>query len=97
MSTSFRNLAAAALLTTNVPTFAAKAAEIFETPPPIAKALPRATYRYYYGWDAPSQLIEGVRGGSPLTVPFYGYGWYPGPAYYYGPPPGVCCRPQGMR
>jgi hypothetical protein len=96
MSTSFRNLAAAALLTTNVPTFAAKAAEIFETPPPIAKALPQATYRYY-GWDAPSQLIEGVRGGSPLTVPFYGYGWYPGPAYYYGPPPGVCCRPQGMR
>jgi hypothetical protein len=98
MSTSLRNLAAAALLTTNVSAFAgaAGAAEIIETPPPIAKAVPHATHRYYYGWGAPSQLIQGVRGGSPLTVPFYGYGWYPGTAHYYGPPPGVCCRAAGQ-
>ena len=97
MSTSLRNLAAAALLTTTVSAFAgaAGAAEIIETPPPIAKAVPHATHRYYYGWGAPSQLIEGIRGGNPLIVPFYGYGWYPGPAYYYGPPPGVCCRAAG--
>jgi len=97
MSTSLRNLAAAALLTTNLSTFAgaARAAEIIEAPPPIAKAVPHATHRHYYAWGAPSQLIEGVRGGSPLTVPFYGYGWYPGPAYYYGPPPVVCCRAAG--
>jgi hypothetical protein len=29
-------------------------------------------------------LVEGVRGASPLTVPFYASGWYPGPTYYYG-------------
>ena len=97
MSTSLRNLAAAALLTTGVFAFAgpARAAEIFETPPPIAKAVPHATHQYYYGWGVPRQLIAGVRGGSPLTVPFYGYGWYPGPARYYGPSPGVCCRAAG--
>jgi hypothetical protein len=97
MSTSLRNFAAATLLTTIVFTFAgaACAAEIIEAPPPIAKVVPHATYRYYYGRSAPSRLIEGVRGGSPLTVPFYGYGWYPGPAYYYGPRPGLCCRRGG--
>ena len=92
MSTSLRNLAVAALLTTNVSAFAgaARAAEIIETPPH------HATHRHYYGWGAPSQLIQGVRGGNPLTVPFYGYGWYPGTTHYYGPPPGVCCRGAGQ-
>jgi hypothetical protein len=28
------------------------------------------------------ELVEGVRGASPLTVPFFGSGWYPGPAHY---------------
>jgi hypothetical protein len=91
MSTSLRNLAAAALLATNLSTFAgaARAAEIIEAPPPIAKAVPHAIHRRHYGWGAraPSELIQGVRGGSPVTVPFFGYGWYPGPAYYYGPWP----------
>jgi hypothetical protein len=96
MSTSLRNLAAAALLTTSVSGFAgaARAAEILETPPPIAQSVPH--HRYYYGRGAPSQLIQGVRGGNPLTVPFFGYGWYPGTAHYYGPPPGVCCRAAGQ-
>ena len=95
MSTSLRNLAVAALLATNVSAFAgaARAAEIIEAPPLNAKAVPYGTHRHYYGWRA--QLIEGVRGSSPLTVPFFGYGWYPGPAYYYGPPPGACCRATG--
>lgn len=44
----------------------------------------------HYHW-APSQLVAGVRGASPLTVPFVGYNWYPGPVYYYGPPPGSYC------
>jgi len=97
MSTSLRILASAALLATNLSTFAgaARAAEIIEAPPRIAKAVSHATHRYYYRWGAPSELIEGVRGASPLTVPFYGYGWYPGPAHYYGPPPGLCCRAAG--
>jgi hypothetical protein len=94
MSTSLRNLAAVALLTTNMSTIAgaAKAAEITEAPPPVANAVPHARARHHYGWRVHSQLIEGVRGGNPLTVPFFGRGWYPGPAYYFGPPPGLCCR-----
>jgi hypothetical protein len=35
------------------------------------------------------ELIEGVRGATPLTVPFFGSGWYPGPAY------GPCWRHRG--
>jgi hypothetical protein len=33
------------------------------------------------------ELVEGVRGATPLTVPFFGSGWYPGPAHY-----GPCWR-----
>ena len=97
MSTSLRILASAALLATNLSPFAgaARAAEIIEAPPRITKAVSHATHRYYYRRGAPSELIQGVRGASPLTVPFYGYGWYPGPAHYYGPPPGLCCRAAG--
>jgi hypothetical protein len=103
MSTSLRNLAAAALLATNLSTFAgaARAAEIIEAPLPIAKAVRSATQPVYwrgrgwegqrYGWRAPSELIAGVRRASPMTVPFFGYGWYPGTAHYYGPPPVPCC------
>ena len=46
--------------------------------------------RNHYGWAAPDALVAGVRGASPLTVPFFGSGWYPGPVHYYGPPPGPC-------
>ena len=49
----------------------------------------------HYPWHAPSELIAGVRGASPLTVPFHGFGWYPGPVHYYGPPPGQCCYAAG--
>src|SRR4051812_23511142 len=91
MSTALRIFAVAALLTTNASTFG-YAAEISEALLPVAKAVPHARHRHHYGWDVHSQLIEGVRGGSPLTVPFFGRGWYPGPAHYYGPPPGPCCH-----
>jgi hypothetical protein len=50
----------------------------------------RAHYRYWYV-HAPSELIAGVRGASPLTVPFFGYGWLPGPVYYYQASPSACC------
>ena len=36
------------------------------------------------------ELVEGVRGATPLTVPFFGSGWYPGPAHY-----GPCWRHRG--
>jgi hypothetical protein len=54
----------------------------------------QAYHRAHYGYSfvhAPSELIAGVRGGSPLTVPFFGYGWLPGPVYYYQASPGACC------
>jgi hypothetical protein len=45
-----------------------------------------------YGFiHAPSELIAGVRGASPLTVPFFGDRWFPGPVYYYEASPGLCC------
>jgi hypothetical protein len=36
---------------------------------------------------ASCQFVEGIRGATPLTVPFFGSGWYPGPAHY-----GPCWR-----
>src|SRR5258705_12881554 len=105
MSTSLRILAVTALLIANVAIFSgpAGAADTGE-PLPIAKAVPSATQPVGWGWGgrryrwrAPSELIAGVRGGSPLTIPFYGSGWYPGPAYYYGPRPVLCCAAEGMR
>jgi hypothetical protein len=103
---SLRILAVSALLTANVAMFTGPAgAASLDEPFPIAKAVPSASQRVYsrgrdwsgrrYGWHAPGELIAGVRGGSPLTVPFYGWGWYPGPAYYYSPRPLLCCRGGG--
>jgi len=78
-------------------TGAARAAD-FDGQPSIARehrgALWRTRHlRSVYPRDARGELIAGVRGASPLTVPFFGYGWYPGPTYYYGPR--LCCRPAG--
>jgi len=62
---------------------------------PHGRVLPRAVsavHRHHCCW-VDSGLVAGVRGASPLTVPFFGYGWYPGPVHYYGPPPGWdCCE-----
>jgi hypothetical protein len=104
MSTSLRMLAVSAMLTANMTMFTGLAgAASLDAPLPIAKAVPSANHRLYwrergwyaegrrYAWRAPSELIAGVRGASPLTVPFYGSGWYPGPAHYYGPRPVPCC------
>jgi hypothetical protein len=102
MPPSFRILALSALLTGGVAMLsgAARAAEIVDEPLPVAKSETRSKhadrwrgkYHRYHGWHAPSELIAGVRGATPLTVPFFGFGWYPGPAYYYGPRPVVHYR-----
>jgi hypothetical protein len=97
-----------ALLTANVAIFTGPTgAASLDEPHPIAKAVPGAIHPVHwrgrdrawggrrYGWHAPSELIAGVRGASPLTVPFYGSGWYPGPVYYYGPRRALCCRSGG--
>jgi hypothetical protein len=106
MSTSLRILTVAALLIANAAMFTGPAgAASLDEPLPIAKAVPSTTQAGYwrgrgwrgprYGWHAPGELIAGVRGASPLTVPFYGLGWYPGPAFYYAPRPVLCCHGAG--
>jgi hypothetical protein len=100
MSTSLRILAMTALLTANVTAFTSSArAASLDEPLPRATTAAIASQPVYwkgrgrrYDRHAPSELIAGVRGGSPLTVPFYGSGWYPGPAHYYGPRRMLCCR-----
>jgi hypothetical protein len=37
-------------------------------------------------------LVAGVRGASPLTVPFFAKGWLPGTIYYYGWQRRICCH-----
>jgi hypothetical protein len=54
----------------------------------------RASYRAHHRYwmvHACGELVAGVRGASPLTVPFFGYGWVPGPAYYYQSRPDPFC------
>jgi hypothetical protein len=97
MSTSLRILAVSALLTANAAMFTgtARAADIVEAVPGGATQPVYWRGGRHYGWHAPSELIVGVRGAGPLTVPFYGAGWYPGPAHYYGPRHPLCCRAGG--
>jgi hypothetical protein len=108
MSTSLRILALSALSIANVTMFTGLAgAASLDTPLPIAKAVHSGAQPVYwrergwrwegrrYGGHAPSELIAGVRGAGPLTVPFFGSGWYPGPAHYYGPRPAPCCHAGG--
>lgn len=84
MYATLRTLSTAAFLIAVLPA-ATWAADLAVEP--HASALPRAVpHRCYH-----SALVAGVRGATPLTVPFVGRGWYPGPVHYYGPPPGFCC------
>jgi|SRR5437868_1398507 len=92
MSISIRILAVSALLAASVTTDAstARAASL-----DMATSAPGTSHSAYwrsrhYVLRAPDELIRGVR-GSLLGVPFYGFGWYPGPARYYGPRHSICC------
>jgi hypothetical protein len=91
MSVSIRILAVSALLAANFTTYAgpARAASL-----DVATSAPGASHSAWRGRHyvlrAPDELIRGVR-GSLLGVPFYGFGWYPGPARYYGPRHSICC------
>jgi hypothetical protein len=40
---------------------------------------------------SPCAFVEGVRGATPLTVPFFAGGWSPGPTYYVGWQRCTCC------
>lgn len=80
-----------ATVTVAVSTVTVQAADLELAPRFAARA-----WHYHHRWRhrrAPvlGGLVAGVRGATPLTVPFYAYGWYPGPAYYYGWRRHICC------
>jgi len=96
MSTSLKILTVSALLATSMAQFpgVALAAPIGE-PLAIARTIPNTIEPVYWrgrgwGWGAPvaGGLIAGAIIGGALAAPYYAPGYYPGPAYYYGPPPG---------
>ncbi len=92
-----RILATSALLIANVATFtefAGAASLDLAATNYVPSVRHRAYWRRHIVLRAPDELIQGVRGASPLTVPFFGAGWYPGPAHYYGPRHSICCRGQ---
>src|SRR5262245_26506169 len=89
-------LSAALSATIAMSTASARAAELAGGPPSLGRPLASTSQwsarplRSIYPRHAPGELIAGVRGGTPLTVPFFGSGWYPGPVHYYGT--GICCH-----
>jgi hypothetical protein len=94
----FRALGMAALLAATATVFdvPAKAASLDvagATTPSGGRASGYWRSRHYVV-RAPDELIRGVRGASPLTVPFFGAGWYPGTERYYGPRHSICCVGQ---
>lgn len=67
-----------------VSTVTVQAADL-EIGPKVARP---ALYHHHHWrqWRAPGrcEFVEGVRGATPLTVPFFAYGWTPGPTYLVG-------------
>jgi len=93
MSAKLRTLSTTALLIAGLTVLAAatKAADLAVEP--HARVLPRTDWRWHRCCWTHSGLVAGIRGATPLSVPFFGRGWYPGPVHYYGPPPGRdCCE-----
>lgn len=50
-------------------------------------------HRHWAQWRPPGRcaLVAGVRGGTPLSVPFFAGGWSPGPTYLVGWQRCTCC------
>lgn len=66
----------------------------------VSAATVQAADRHYH-WQpsrAPILIdpVAGMRGATPLTVPFYAHGWYPGPAYYHDRRQHSCCAPGSV-
>jgi hypothetical protein len=74
-----------------VSTVTVQAADI-ETGPRVAQL---ASYHHHHRWHrhlfGRCAFVEGVRGGTPLTVPFFAGGWSPGPTYLLGWQRCTCC------
>jgi hypothetical protein len=95
MSALLRIFSTAAFLIADVTllTGTVKAADIVGEP--SSNARPRATSASHLGhrhrWAPPRMFVAGVRGATPLTVPFFGSNWYPGPVYYRPPSRSCIC------
>jgi len=48
------------------------------------------SYQHHY-WRSRCAFVQGVRGGTPLSVPFFAGGWSPGPTYEVGWQHCTCC------
>jgi hypothetical protein len=51
----------------------------------------RATSYHHHYWHSRCAFVQGVRGGTPLSVPFFAFGWSPGPTYEVGWRHCACC------
>jgi hypothetical protein len=85
MSTSFRAFIALSVLSVVTAIFANTASAADYAIDQSHRVYHRAHYRASFGF------IAGVRGANPLTVPFFGDRWSPGPVYYYETSPWLCC------
>ena len=50
-----------------------------------------AAYHHAHWHPGRCAFVQGVRGGTPLSVPFFANGWVPGPAYEVGWRHCTCC------
>lgn len=89
MSISLRVIAVLALLLGTTTIFASRASAA-DYPIDRGHHVYRHVHGRYWSLYTPIELIAGVRGATPLTVPFFAGGWLPGPTYYR-PSPGFCC------
>lgn len=80
-----------ATATVAVSTVSVRAADLEGGP----RAVQAPSHYHHYRWQRhlPGRcaFVEGVRGATPLTVPFFGGGWSPGPTYYVGWQRCTCC------
>lgn len=90
MSTSFRAFTALSVLSVVTAMFANAASAADYTIGRSHRVYHRTHHRASFVY-APSELIAGVRGATPLTVPFFGNRWLPGPIYYYERSSWLCC------
>jgi hypothetical protein len=82
-----RTLLLLATATVVVSTVMVQAAEL-----EIERGAPRsASYYHHHHISGRCDFVQGVRGGNPMTVPFFGRGWSNGTTYLSGWQRCTCC------
>jgi hypothetical protein len=80
-----------AIATVAVSTVTVQAADLESRPRAVR---PASYHHHHHHWGQSRdrcEFVAGVRGATPLTVPFFAYGWSPGPTYYVGWQRCTCC------